>query len=122
MHEVHRPHLVDRFGYSERLGLLAHQALLRFDPQVQLQLPVDAVDALVVPAKALHVAQIQEAQAKAPVAIGRGQAHQPVGDQGVLVRGLRLVAIARLTDLKRAARVPDVRSSACNRLSGHLPA
>ena len=42
------------------------QALFGFDPQVQLSLTIDAIDALVVPFEALHMAQIQEAQAKAP--------------------------------------------------------
>src|SRR3546814_17042078 len=55
--EVHRPDLVNRLRHHQRLGLLAHQALLRLDPQVQLQLPVDAVNPLVVPAQALDVAE-----------------------------------------------------------------
>src|SRR5690606_15194800 len=89
---------------------------------VQLQLPVDAVDALVVPAEALHVAQVQEAQAKAPVAIRRGQAHQPVGDPGVFLACLGLVAVAGLADLEGLAGMPDARSPAFNCPSDDLPA
>jgi len=37
------------------LRLLAHDALLRFDPQTQFQLPVNAIDALVVPAESLGI-------------------------------------------------------------------
>lgn len=41
------------------------QAVARFDAQVQLQLAIDAVDALVVPFAAFHVAQVKKAQADA---------------------------------------------------------
>src|SRR5690606_25200523 len=92
------------------------------DPQVQLQLPVDAVDPLVVPAKPLDVAQVQEAKAKPPVAIGRGQPHQPVRNPGVLLAGLRLVAVTGLADLERLAGMPDIGAPALDRSPGHLPA
>src|SRR5690606_3784078 len=114
--------LVDRVRHRQRLGLLPHQALLRLDPQVQLQLPVDAVDPLVVPAEALDVAQVQKAETKAPVAIRRGQPHQPIGDPGVLVRRLGLIGLVALTDLAGLAGVPDARPPVFNRGSGHLPA
>src|SRR5690606_13916169 len=122
VHEVHRPDLVDRIGHRQRLGLLAHQAFPWLDPQVQLQLPVDAVDPLVIPAKALDVAQVQEAQAEAPVAIRRGQSHQPIGDPGVIVRSLGSVPVTGLTDLEGPASVSDARAPAFDRCSGHLPA
>src|SRR5690606_27793830 len=116
------PDLVDRFRHRQRLRLLAHQPLPRLDPQVQLPLPVDAVDPLVVPAKAFDVAQVQEAQAKSPIAIRRGQTHQPVGDPGVLFASLGLVAVARLADLEGLAGMPDAGAPAFDRSSGHLPA
>ena len=75
----------------------------QLDPQVQLQLAIDPVDALVIPFKTLHVAQIQEAQAEAPVALVVGQAHQPVGHQGVLGIELGAIAIAGLADVERLA-------------------
>ena len=56
VHEVHRPHLVDTLGHVERLGLVAHKPLARLDPQVELQLFVDAVHTLVIPFEALDVA------------------------------------------------------------------
>lgn len=121
MHEILRPDLVDRSGHRQRFGLLAHQSLLWLDPQIQLQFPVDPVHPLVVPAQALHVAEVQEAQAEAPVSIRRCQSHQPIRDPGVLVRSLGLVPITGLTHLEGLAGVPDIRASAFDRCSGHLP-
>ena len=51
VHEVHRPDLIDDLGNGQGLWLLAHQALSGFDAQVEFQLAVDTVHALVVPAK-----------------------------------------------------------------------
>src|SRR5690606_9615635 len=73
-------------------------------------------------AKAFDVAQVQEAQAKSPIAIRRGQTHQPVGDPGVLFASLGLVAVARLADLEGLAGMPDAGAPAFDRSSGHLPA
>ncbi|EFF45744.1 ISxac2 transposase [Xanthomonas citri pv. aurantifolii str. ICPB 10535] len=114
------PDLVDGLGHRQRLGPLTHQPLLRLDPQVQLQLAVDPVDPLVIPAKALHVAQVQVAQAKAPVAMGGRQADQPVGDPGVLLAGLGLVAEAGLAHREGLAGVADVRAPARDCRLGHL--
>jgi Mn-containing catalase len=48
-------------GVVDRLpDHVAHQTLARLDAQIQLQFPVDPVNPFVVPAKPLHVAQIQE--------------------------------------------------------------
>lgn len=74
--------------------------MARLDAQVQLELAVNPVDALVVPFEALHVAQVQEAQSKAPVALVICQPYQPVRDHAVLGIELGLVAIAGLTDVK----------------------
>ena len=60
VYEVNRPHLVDAARHRLRLRLVAQQALARFDPQIQLQFPLDPIYPLVVPAKPLHVAQMQE--------------------------------------------------------------
>jgi hypothetical protein len=62
-------YLIDALWHCQRLGLLAHQALARFDPQIELQVLVYAVHPLVVPFEALDVAQIQVTQAKAPAAV-----------------------------------------------------
>lgn len=80
MHEIHRPGLIDRRGYRKWQWLLTYKTLARFDAQVQLQLAIDTVDALVVPFEAFHVAQVKKAQAEAPVALIVRQTHQPVGD------------------------------------------
>src|SRR3546814_17654636 len=77
---------------------------------------------LVVPAQALDVAEVQEAQAKPPIAIRRGKPHQPVGDPGILLARLGLVAVAGLADLEGLAGMPDAGASAFDRGSGHLPA
>jgi len=104
VHEVHRPALINRGRDRQRQRLLAHQAMARLDPQVQIEFAVNPVDALVVPFKALHVAQVKEAQAKAPVALVVRQSHQPVRDEDVRSIQLGLVAVAGLADAKRFAR------------------
>ena len=53
MHEVHRPALVDRSRHRQWLRLLAYQAVARLDPQIQLELPINPVDALVIPLEVL---------------------------------------------------------------------
>ena len=60
MHEVHRPALVDCGRHCQGKRLLAYETMARFDAQVQLELAVNPVDALVVPFEALYVAQVQE--------------------------------------------------------------
>ncbi len=69
VHEVHRPDLIDSFWHAQWLRLLTHQALPGLDAQVEFQPPVDVIHPLVVPAEALHIAQVQVAQTKAPVAV-----------------------------------------------------
>ena len=60
-----------------------------------------------VPCKTLHVAQIQEAQAKAPVALAVGQANQPVSHDSVFRVELGAIAIAGLADAERLAGQSD---------------
>jgi hypothetical protein len=76
-------------------------------PQVQLQLAVDAVHALLVPRKVLDVAQVQETQAKSPVLLVPSQALQPVGNLCIFVRQLGLIAETGLADRKIGAGLPD---------------
>ena len=57
-----------------------------FNAKVQFQLPINAIHALLIPAKATHIAQVQEAQAKAPVLLVVRQMHQPVGDAFIFIR------------------------------------
>lgn len=45
----HRPHLVDPLWHGQRLRVLTHQPLAGFDPQIELQLLIDAVHAFVIP-------------------------------------------------------------------------
>jgi hypothetical protein len=65
MHEIHRPHLVNRCRFCQRFRLLTDQARLWLNAQVQL--PVNLVDTLVVSDESFHIAQIQKAQPKAPL-------------------------------------------------------
>ena len=58
---------------------------------------------LAVAFKSLHVAQIQEAQAEAPVALVIGQAYQPVSHDSVFRVELGAIAIAGLADAERLA-------------------
>src|SRR5574340_1429381 len=122
MHEVHRPDLVDRARHCQRLRLLAHDALPRLDPEVQFQLPVNAIDALVVPAEPLHIAQVQEAQTEAPVLLVVGQPHKPVGNHRILVRQRWLVAVTGLADGEIGTGLPNARAPGFHRPSGHLSA
>ena len=103
VHEVHRPYLIDTLWHGERLGLVAHKPLARLDPQIELQLFVDSVHALVIPFEAPDVAQIQVTQAKAPAAVVVGQTQQPVSHLDVLCVLRALIAVARLADAKRLA-------------------
>ena len=120
MHEIHRPHLVQRLRHRQRLGLLTHHALLRPDPQVQFEASIDPIDPLVIPSVALHVSQVQEAQAEPPVAIVLCEADQPIGDLGVLRLQLGLVAIAAFTDPERHAGQRDRQPLLGDRSSGNL--
>src|SRR6056297_2327209 len=122
VHEVHRPDFVDRRRHRQRLRHLSNDALLRLDPQVQLQRPVDPIDPLVIPWEALDIAQKQKAQPKPPVLLVAGQADQPIGNLGVLVRQLRLIPIAVLADEKRLAGQADADRPTLDCLFGHLPA
>lgn len=76
VHKVLRPRLIDGCRHGQRLRLLPHNQLPWFDAQVQLQFAIDAVHALVIPGKTLHVTQEQEAHAEASVALVVRQANQ----------------------------------------------
>ena len=52
-HEVHRPGDVRVLRHRQRIWFVPFQSLTRFDPQIQLQPAIDAVDAFVVPRMAL---------------------------------------------------------------------
>src|SRR5690606_1312254 len=78
------------------------------------------VHALVVPAIAFNVAQVQIAQAKPPVALVRREPNQPVGDLRVLGAELGLVAVARFADRKRHAGQAHADAALGNRDFGHL--
>jgi len=79
----------------------------RLNAQIQFQFTLNPVDALVVPFEAFDVAQVQEAQAEAPVALVVRQPYQPVGNEDVFRVQLGLVAVAGLADAKRPARQLD---------------
>src|SRR5690606_37046896 len=91
-----------------------------FDTQVQLQLPVNSVHPLVIPAKTLHVAQEQVAQAKTPVALVMRQTNQPVRNLGILGRQPCLVAIAALTDAEALTSQAHTEPMALHRRLRHL--
>lgn len=64
VHEIHGPDLVDGLRHAQRFGFVAHQPFAWLDAQVQLQLPADPEDTLVVPVEALDVAKVQVTQPK----------------------------------------------------------
>jgi len=53
--------------------------------QVQRKLAVNAVDTLMVPAKALHIEQIKETQLKPPCFFFLCQRHKPLRDKRILI-------------------------------------
>ena len=58
---IHRPGDVQRIGHRRFLRLLALQPALGINPEVQFKLPVDAVDAFMVPAMSLDILHMQKA-------------------------------------------------------------
>lgn len=66
--------------------------------QIQLKLAIDAIHALVIPALALDIPQVQKAQAKAPVTLPLRQSFWPVTNHGILIAQSRYVSIAGLAD------------------------
>lgn len=98
MHEIHRPTFVDLLRFRQGLRLFTNDPLLRLNPQIQLELPVDSVHPLVVPVVAFHVAQEQVAQTKAPVTLIRRQPDQPIGNLGIFIAQPRLVTVKGLAD------------------------
>lgn len=50
--------LVSRHGNGQRLRFFAHKTFARFGAQIQLQLAVNPIHPLVIPAIALHVEQV----------------------------------------------------------------
>src|SRR5476651_118387 len=122
VHKVHRPDLIHRRGNSQTQWPFAHEALARLDAQVQFECPVDPIDTLVVPLKALHVAQIQEAQAEAPIALIGRQTDQPVCNDFVLGIELGLVAKTRLADAKGQTSQTDRCAPLVNHPARHLAA
>lgn len=70
--------------------------MARLDPQIQFEFTVNPEDALVVSFKAFHVAQVQKAQAEAPVALVVLQPYQPVDNEDVFRVELGLLTVAGL--------------------------
>ena len=120
MHEIHRPDFIDGMRHAQSLGLITYQPLARLDTQIEFQLPIDPVDALVIPFEALDVAKVQVAQTEAPIAVVVGQAQQPVGNELVVGVLLALVAKAGLADREHLTSQPDGDAALCHHLFGHL--
>jgi len=53
-------------GTSSGSDLVSPDTALWFDPKIQLQLPVNVVDTLMIVRQTFDIAQIQKAQTKAP--------------------------------------------------------
>jgi hypothetical protein len=96
----HSPLTTPCWADQERPRLLASPASGASSayPHIELQLTVNPVHSLVVPAMALHVAQIQKAQAKAPGPSHLRQANQQISNPLILLIQLGPVTIAGLAD------------------------
>lgn len=103
MHKIHQPAVIGLVGHSQYLRLFTHQPPLEFDPHVQFKLPINPVDTLVIPAKPFDVAQAEKTEAKASVALGTGDAHQPVRDKLVFIGKLGLIVVTAFADLHDVA-------------------
>lgn len=91
-------HFLRRRGaIQDSLGATASDNNAWFDTKIQFELTINTVDPFVIPWLALHVAQEQVAQSKAPIPVCVGQPFQPVGNGGVLRLPICLIAIAGLS-------------------------
>ena len=88
-------------------GAVTVQRQLTVDPRLGRllcnRLSANGIDSFMVPAIALHVAQIQKAQAEAPGPLVSRQAFKPICDLFVLIAQHRAVSVAGLADLERTA-------------------
>jgi hypothetical protein len=116
MHEVDLPRLIDRSWLDQRLELLAYQACLWLDPQIQFQQPVNPALPLVISAIALDVAQVQETPIS--VVLAAHESDQPGADFGILCRQFPLVPITCLTDAKRPPGQSDTDPVIADSLAG----
>src|SRR5690606_21394184 len=120
--EIHGPDQVGSFWHGQRIGLVPLQALAWLDPEVQLQLAVDAVYALVVPAMSPDIAQVKKAQAEAPGLLRPRQPDEEIGDLLVIIVQLGAITIAGLADTKGAAGERDAHPTQRHCFPGHLSA
>ena len=75
-----------------------------------------------VTAKALHITQVQKTQTKAPVPVVMRQSDQPIGNLGVLIAELGLVAVAGLADAEHCTGQADAHTLFVNGFLRHLTA
>jgi hypothetical protein len=65
--------------HAQRLALVTNQPLAGLDSQIELNLPVNLVDTLVVSFEAPDVARIKVAQLEGPVTAAVCQTQEPLG-------------------------------------------
>ena len=61
MHEPHGPGFIDHLRYSQGLWFLPDQTFFGLNIHIKLHFIIDPINALMVPADAFHIAQIQNA-------------------------------------------------------------
>src|SRR5690606_7632302 len=120
VHEIHRPDLVYRSRHHQRLRCLPYEPLARLDTQIQFQLAIDPVDALVVPAEAFKVTQVQKAQTESPAPMVIGYSQQPVSNLVVFGVVLGHVSVTRLANLEGITGQTHRDTSLMHRMLGHL--
>ena len=96
MHKVQRPRSVDDIKHSQSRRRLAFKPPLRLNAQVQRQFAEDPVDSLMVPAKALYISKIKEAQFKIPCFLFLRQRLESLRNDRILMRQFRLISVAAL--------------------------
>ena len=89
--------------HGQSLRLFTHQLLLGLDSQVQFKLSIDPVDPLVVPSKPFDVAQVKEAEAKAPAPLAVGDTQQLIRNKLVFIGQHGVIAITAFADFEDVA-------------------
>ena len=121
-HAVHRPYQVRFFWKGQLVWLLSFEPLAWLDPQIHLQLSVDAINTFVVPAVTPHLPQVEELKAKATGLPRQRQSGEQLGDPLVLLVKFGAVSVARLADAERPTSECNANPMARHCILGQLPA
>ena len=72
VHKVHRPHLIWALWLFQGLGFVAIEPYAPLNPEIQGQLTVNTINALMIPWEAFDIAQVVKTRPKPPVSLSLG--------------------------------------------------